>query len=334
MAAADRRLLPDRVNEYLNYLLNIKAHSTLSIDGYALDLRLFFAYLVAERSKLDMETVLAPDYDLSNLDDTFLASVSISDVYSFLTYCGRDRGNDQDARKRKSSAIRGFFKYICDTMGYIEKNPTAQLSVARGKKKLPRYLTLEQSQELLAAVDGEFAARDYCILTLFLNCGLRLAELCALNLSDFDLQEKTMLVTGKGNKQRLLYLNDACVASILDYLKQRPNDKLRGNDRNALFISRLNKRIGRQSVQNLVYKYLAKIGLDGQHYSVHKLRHTAATLLYQHADVDVLILKDMLGHENLATTEIYTHVVNKQLQDAIDRNPLNQDPKQKKKTES
>ena len=176
---------------------------------------------------------------------------------------------------------------------------------------------------LLDAVDGQFRARDYCVLTLFLNCGLRLAELCALNLSDIDLTEKTMLITGKGNKQRMLYLNQACVQALTDYLRVRPVDALHGDDRDALFISHLNKRLGRQSVQLMVYKYLDKIGLQGQHYSVHKLRHTAATLMYQHGNIDVLVIKDVLGHENLATTEIYTHIANKQIQEAIEKNPLN-----------
>ncbi len=209
-------------------------------------------------------------------------------------------------------------------MGYIANNPSAQISVASDQKRLPKYLTLEQSLELLKAVDGPDKARDYCILTLFLNCGLRLAELCALNLSDLNFTDKTMLVTGKGNKQRMLYLNETCVRALLDYLKVRPVDKLRGDDRDALFISRLNKRLGRQSVQLMVYKYLEKIGLQGQHYSVHKLRHTAATLMYQHGNIDVLVIKDVLGHENLSTTEIYTHIANKQIQEAIEKNPLNE----------
>ena len=318
----DRRLLPQRVNEYLNYLSNVKDSSPLTVEGYVRDLRLFLTFVVSQRERRSPADY-NKDYDLSYIDDKFLSSVTISDVYAFLSYCGSDRSNSVITRKRKSSSIRGFFKYISDNMGYISSNPTAQLQVAAGKKKLPKYLTLDQSLELLNAVEGDNSTRDYCILTLFLNCGLRLAELCSLNLSDIDLQQKTMVVIGKGNKQRMLYLNDSCVNAILAYLKVRPVNDLKGSDRNALFISRLNKRIGRQAVQLMVYHYLEKIGLDGQHYSVHKLRHTAATLMYQHGDVDVLVLKDMLGHENLSTTEIYTHVENKQLREAVSKNPLN-----------
>lgn len=322
MAVNDRTLLPDRVNEFLNYLINVKGSGTLTVESYARDLRLFFDFLCGKK---DPSGPSEPDRprDLRAVDDAFLSAVSVRDIYDFLTYCGTTRGNSPTTRRRKSSALRGFFKYVCDKMHYIENNPTVGMELAGGKQKLPRYLTLEQSVALLQAVEGENAARDYCILTLFLNCGLRLAELCALNLSDIDLEARTMVVTGKGNKQRMLYLNDACVEAILSYLRVRPHDGLQGDARSALFVSRLGKRVGRRGVQDMVYRYLGKIGLDGQHYSVHKLRHTAATLLYQHANVDPLILKEMLGHENLATTQIYTHVDNKQVRDAIDHNPLN-----------
>ncbi|MGN1444452.1 MAG: tyrosine-type recombinase/integrase [Acutalibacteraceae bacterium] len=262
------------------------------------------------------------EIDLSFIDDAVLSKITLNDIHSFLSYCKDERGNSSVTRARKASAIRGFFKYISDRMGYIDSNPTSQLQVAKSKEKLPKYLTLEQSRELLNSVEGKNKERDYCILTLFLNCGLRLAELVNLNIHDFDLVNKTLVVTGKGNKQRMLYLNKACVDSIMAYLAVRPHDGLKGDARNALFISRLNKRIGRQAVQLMVYGYLEKIGLDGQHYSVHKLRHTAATLMYQHSGVDVLVLKDLLGHENLSTTEIYTHIENKQLREAISKNPL------------
>ncbi len=322
MASIDRARLPDRVNEFLNYLINVKGSGKLTVESYARDLQLFFSFLINQKNASDPP---APDEkpDLSSFDDAFLSAVTVRDIYDFLTYCGTARGNSPTTRRRKSSALRGFFKYVCDKMHYIDNNPTVGMELAGGKQKLPRYLTLEQSEALLQAVEGENAARDYCILTLFLNCGLRLAELCALNLSDIDLDNRTMRVTGKGNKQRMLYLNDACVEAILSYLQVRPHDGLQGDARSALFVSRLHKRIGRQTVQLMVYHYLAKIGLDGQHYSVHKLRHTAATLLYQHANVDPLVLKEMLGHENLSTTQIYTHVDNKQVRDAIDQNPLN-----------
>lgn len=321
MSEFNPELLPPRVNEFCGYLRAVKDSSTLTIDGYIRDLRLFFEHY-AKLHKLIVSDDNHKEVDLSFIDDAVLSIITLTDIHSFLSYCKDARSNSSVTRARKASAIRGFFKYVSDRMGYIPSNPASQLQVAKGKDKLPKYLTLEQSRALLNSVDGENKVRDYCILTLFLNCGLRLAELVNLNIHDVNLDNKTLVVTGKGNKQRMLYLNKACVDSLKAYLAVRPHDGLKGDARDALFISRLNKRIGRQAVQLMVYGYLEKIGLDGQHYSVHKLRHTAATLMYQHSGIDVLVLKDLLGHENLSTTEIYTHIENKQLRDAISKNPL------------
>lgn len=318
----DPKLLPERVNEFLHHILVVKNSSQLTVNGYARDLRLLLEYIVAENQGLSLDD-LGKDFDLSFIDDEFLANITIKDIYSFLTYCAQERGNSPATRKRKSSSIRSFFKYIADNMKYIPSNPVSQLQIMAEKKRLPRYLTLEQSIALLDSVEGPNRVRDYCILMLFLNCGFRLSELVNLNLNDINFDERTITVIGKGSKQRRLYLNDACVDALKSYLAVRPVDGLKGDARNALFISRLNKRIGRQAVQLMVYHYLEKIGLNGQHYSVHKLRHTAATLLYQHGGVDVLVLKEMLGHENLSTTEIYTHVDDKRLRSAIESNPLN-----------
>lgn len=322
----DPRLLPERVNEFLHHILVVKNSSQLTVNGYARDLRLLLEYIVAEKQGLSLDD-LGKDFDLSFIDDEFLANITIKDIYSFLTYCAQERGNSPATRKRKSSSIRSFFKYIADNMKYIPSNPVSQLQIMAEKKRLPRYLTLEQSIALLDSVEGSNRVRDYCILMLFLNCGFRLSELVNLNLNDINFDERTITVIGKGSKQRRLYLNDACVDALKSYLTVRPVDGLKGDARNALFISRLNKRIGRQAVQLMVYHYLEKIGLNGQHYSVHKLRHTAATLLYQHGGVDVLVLKEMLGHENLSTTEIYTHVDDKRLRSAIESNPLNKKTK-------
>ena len=323
MSIADERfLLPPLVNEYISDLIIVKGRSKLTVNEYVSDLRLFFRFIVSKNKKLKSPEELPEDFDLSYLDEKFMEKISLRDVNEFLIYCSENRTNSLTTRSRKASSIRGFFKYICDKMHYIENNPVSQLQVAPSKNKLPKYLTLEESRQLLNSVSGDNKIRDYCILTLFLNCGLRLAELVGLNVHDIDFNKQSMIVTGKGNKQRIVYLNNACISALKDYLAVRPAGSLKGDDRNALFISRLNKRIGRQAVQLMVYKSLEKIGLQGQHYSVHKLRHTAATLTYQYGDVDVLILKEMLGHENLSTTEIYTHLENKQLREAAKSNPL------------
>lgn len=321
----DRSLLPDLVNEYISELSIVKGRSNQTVNEYISDLRLFFRFLAAKRMGLQSPDELEKNFNLSYIDVDFISDVTLKDVNEFLIYCAGARSNNTTTRSRKASSVRGFFKYISDKMHYIDVNPVSQLEVAKRKKELPRYLTLEESIQLLNSVEGPNKARDYCILTLFLNCGLRLAELVGLDVRDVNLTEKTMIVTGKGNKQRKIYLNKACVDALSAYLQVRPQNNLKGDDRNALFISRLKKRIGRQAVQLMVYHYLEVIGLNGQHYSCHKLRHTAATLMYQHGNVDVLVLKEMLGHEAIATTEIYTHLESKQLREAAKRNPLSKE---------
>jgi site-specific recombinase XerD len=318
----NKNLFPKLLNEYISDLIVTKGCNKSTTSGYETDLWLFFRFLAAKEKNLSSPAALEKNFNLTYMDAEYFSKVTLKDVNEFLAYCSSERINNITTRARKASAIRGFFKYIADKMNYIERNPVSQLQVASPPKKLPKYLTLDESRNLLASVDGENKERDYCILTLFLNCGLRLAELVSLNIGDILFSEEKMLVTGKGNKQRMVYLNKACIDALKAYLAVRPHNQLKGDDRNALFISRLNKRIGRQAVQLMVYHYLEKIGLNGQHYSVHKLRHTAATLMYQHGEADVLLLKEMLGHENLSTTEIYTHVENKQLREAVKNNPL------------
>ncbi len=318
-------LLPPLVFDYYTELTVIKSNSKLTVDEYISDLWQFFRFLVSKDKRLSSPAELADDFDLSYIDTDYISKITLRDINNFLIYCANKCSNETNTRARKASSIRGFFKYISDKMNYIDHNPAAQLQVASSKKKLPRYLTLQQSIDLLNAVKGTYKERDYCILTLFLNCGLRLSELVGLDISDINFDENTMLVTGKGNKERVVYLNRACLLAINSYLAVRQHDRVDPADKNALFLSQRNKRIGPRMVQQMVYNYLKEIGLDGQHYSVHKLRHTAATLMYQHGDVDVLVLKDMLGHENLATTEIYTHLENKQLREAAKSNPLSKE---------
>ena len=321
-------LLPRTVQEYLRIYLDVtKGKSQLTILEYASDLRTFFRFIVAKRAGIS-PAQLDNDYDLSDIDISFIETITTTDIFKFLDYCAKELDNSTTTRSRKISSLKGFFGYICTKMKYIEVNPMDPVEAPKKKKTLPKYLTLEQSVALLNSVEGEDKERDYCILTIFLNCGLRVAELCALDIGDINFDEETMIVTGKGDKERKIYLNKSCIEAIKSYLKVRPRDGV--IDRSALFLSRLKKRMGRQAVQNMVYKYLGKIGLDGAGYSVHKLRHTAATLMYQHGNVDVLVLKEMLGHENLATTEIYTHLLDKQLRDAAKSNPLSGESENKK----
>lgn len=318
--------MPDLVNEYIDDLSVAKDRSKSTLNEYSSDIRLFLRYMVSISKNLDSPDKLPSDYDLSYLDRDFFNNVTLRDVNNFLTYCKNERNLEARARMRKASSLRGLFKFLSVKMHYIDNNPLEMLEVASSKKSLPRYLTLDQSIALLNAVNGPYKSRDYCILTLFLNCGLRLAELTALNVTDINFESETLIVKGKGNKERMVYLNKACILALESYLRDRPHNGLADDDaRKALFISRLNMRMGRQAVQLMVYKYLNAIGLEGQHYSVHKLRHTAATLMYSHGEVDVLTLKEVLGHENLSTTEIYTHIENKQIRDAVSSNPLSKE---------
>ncbi len=318
--------LPNLVRQYLNYLSGVKSKSQLTVLEYASDLRLFFRYISKSRGLCD-NSVPFDEINIALMSDDVICGVTLDEAYAFLTYCRAERKNNNNARARKAVAIKRFYHYL-QVHGKIEVNRIAFLESPQTKKALPKYLTLEQSIKLLNSVDGKFKERDYCILTLFLNCGLRLSELVGINLSHIK-DNNTLVVLGKGNKERTVYLNNACLNAIKAYMAVRPVDGLK--DRDALFISNRKTRISKQSVQKMVEAYLDKSGLSGLGFSTHKLRHTAATLMYQYGSVDPLQLKEILGHENLSTTEIYTHIHNDQLKQAVDSNPLN-DPSNFKKS--
>lgn len=312
--------LPPLLQDFANHQLAIKNKSELTVDEYALDLILFFRYLKAQQSG-KVPSPSFSDIDISDIDIEFLRKVTLADAYAFLSYCKSERDNDAAARARKASSIRAFFKYLCVQRKLLDENPMQELETPKQKRAQPKYLTLEESLRLLASVEGKYKERDYCILTLFLNCGLRLSELVSINYTDIK-DNNTLVVRGKGNKERTVYLNEACVTAIRNYMAVRPVDKVRQKDKTALFLSSRFQRISPKTVQHMVYGYLDKCGLGDRGLSVHKLRHTAATLMYQHGNVDVLVLKEILGHENLGTTEIYTHLVDEQLKKASDANPL------------
>lgn len=308
---------PKVIRDYLVYMSTIRGKSPLTVREYYIDLRTYFRFIKKHRGLVPADTPMEKT-DISDIDVKFAASVNLSDIYEYMYYLMNERSNNASTRSRKISSLRSFYKYYCDKLGLIEENPTRNLETPKKKRALPKYLTLEQSIEFLGAVQGEHAARDYCILTFFLNCGMRLSELVGINLE--DISENKLTVTGKGNKERTLYLNDACLSALEAYLKVRPADGLK--DKNALFISKQRERISPKTVQWIVKKYLAGAGLAGKGFSVHKLRHTAATLMYQDGGVDIRVLQQMLGHENLSTTEIYTHTSSAQLEEAAKLNPL------------
>ena len=311
-------MLPPIAVDFLNYYSVIKNRSDLTITEYANDLLTFFRFLKIENGLEDKYTPFEK-IDVKDVTESLISNVTLNDAYKYLAYCKNQRDNNERTRARKVASLRMFYKFLTVQKGIFKENPLQELDSPQIKKSLPKYLTLEESLSLLKAVDGKNRERDYCIITLFLNCGMRLSELVSLNISDIR-TNNTLVVTGKGNKERTIYLNDACVDAINAYLPVRPVDGVK--DKNALFISRNKKRISPKTIQCIVKNTLEKAGLGDRDLSTHKLRHTAATLMYQYGDVDVLAIKEILGHENLNTTQIYTHIVDEQLKKAAQANPL------------
>lgn len=310
---------PPVIREFLGYLGTIRGKSPKTVEEYYLDLRTFFRYIKQNRGLVAAKTPFEK-IDISDIDLDLIKTINLTQVFEYMNFLISERSNGTATRSRKVSSLRSFFRYLTNKTGKLKMNPVEELETPKQKKSLPRFLSLEQSLELLSKVEGKTRERDYCILILFLNCGMRLSELVGINLNDIHFSDCTVKITGKGNKERMIYLNEACIDAISRYLAVRPKEAL--IDKNALFISGQRKRISPKTVQYLVKKYLAEIELGGPGYSVHKLRHTAATLMYQHGHVDIRVLKDILGHENLGTTEIYTHLSSDQMASAAASNPL------------
>lgn len=322
-----RQEAPAELRNFLTYMETIKGKSRQTCEEYYLDLRMFFRYILQKRGLVSSQTPF-DEISIDSVDLPLIQSVTLTDVYDFLGFASKDRpkyhkspstpyGNGAKARARKVSALRVFFRYLTDKAGKLEHNPVQNLDYPKTKQALPRFLTLKESLDLLENIESDYPERDYCMITLFLNCGLRVSELVGLNVGDY--REDTLRVLGKGNKERVVYLNQACRDAIEAYLPHRIKPKPEFAP--ALFISRLGRRISAQTVKWIVYQQLEHAGLGGKNYSVHKLRHTAATLMYQNG-VDVRTLKEVLGHENLDTTMIYTHITDENLKFAAMQSPL------------
>lgn len=310
--------IPDDVIDYLHYLDFVKQRSPRTINGYYMDLRGFFRFMMAEWNLVNTNTP-PEEIDLTAITTAQIAKIRKRDIFNFLENA-RTNDNGPKARARKLSALRGFFGYMCTQVNRLQQNPTENISLGAPKKTLPKYLTLDECISLLQNIQSDFYERDYCILTLFLNCGMRLAELVTIDLNSF--RDDTIRIMGKGGKERLVYLNDACQSALAIYIKARaalPNLV----DKQALFVSkRTGKRLTARRVEQIVARCLQSAGLSGRGFSPHKLRHTAATLMYQHGNVDMLALKEILGHENVSTTQIYTHINQQQLKNAVASSPL------------
>ena len=308
--------IPQIVRDFLMYIQVVRGESKITGEDYYFDLRTFFKFM--KMRKLNISDTPFEKIDITDIDINFIRAITLSDIYEFLFYLENVRKNSARSRSRRISCLRTFFKYLTNKANLLTDNPIEELDSPSLPKSLPRYLNLNDSVKLLESVDGPNKQRDFAILTIFLNCGLRLSELVNLNLS--DVSGDFITVNGKGNKQRSIFLNAACKNAIDDYLKIRPKDGLK--ERDALFVSRNRTRISPKTVQWLVKKHLNTAGLSDQKLSTHKLRHTAATLMHRHGNVDIRVLQEILGHENLGTTQIYTHVDNDQVRSAAESNPL------------
>ena len=323
---------PEYLNSFLDYSITILNKSPNSVKEYNYDIANFLKFMMIH-FKLTNET----DYeqiDITKFSEQDLKKITLSDIHSYVSHLAIDNKSKATTRARKISTIRIFFKYLSQKTNILEVNPAQNLETPKLEKRMPKYLSLDDSKKLLNAADNQDNRnykRDYAITTLFLNCGMRLSELVGINMNDIDFNECKMTVIGKGNKERTIYLNKSCMVAINDYISSRPPQSLikrdSKNSEKALFLSEQKKRISNRTVQAIINKELQQAGLDSKNLSVHKLRHTAATLMYQYGNVDIRALQELLGHQSISITEIYTHVSDDQVRNAVESNPL-ADPRQ------
>ena len=313
---------PPYLNDFLDYMITIQNKSKNTVKEYNYDLATFLRFLKMHFKLTDEDDLKKIEFDDISIDT--LKKVKLEDLHAFLGYLTKNYNSKATTRSRKVSSLRIFFNYLCQK-NLLEINPTQNLETPKIGKRLPRYLTLEDSRKLLNVAsneDNRNNERNYAITTLFLNCGMRLSELVGINLTDIVWDECQLNVIGKGNKERTIYLNKACIKALEEYMRVRPKTHITADAEKALFLSERKQRISRRMVQEIIYSELKQAGLDTSKFSVHKLRHTAATLMYQYGQVDIRALQELLGHESISTTEIYTHVSNNQVRDAVERNPL------------
>lgn len=311
--------IPSPLKDFLDYMETIKGKSKNTVQAYNYDLTLFLRFLKIRRELVssDLDLDLIP---IGDVDEKLIQSINLTDLYSFLSFVANKRENKNSARARKVACLRSFFRYLLK-MKIINDNPTTELEAPKLNSRHPVYLTLEESKQLLSSINGNNKERDYAIITLFLNCGLRLSELIGIDINKIN--DDTLTVIGKGNKERTVYLNNACINAIDRYLKVRPKYKVK--DKQALFLSLRKQRISKRTVQYIVKKYIGLSELDVDKFSTHKLRHTAATLMYKYGKVDIRALQQILGHENISTTQIYTHIDDEGLRNAAKSNPLSEE---------
>lgn len=323
---------PIFLNDFLDYSSTILNKSPNTMKEYNYDINHFLRFIKYKfnMAKMDNEVGLA-NIKINDLTVETIARIQIEDIHAFLGYMKDTFHSKPATLARKVASIRVFFHYMCNKTKRIPNNPAIDLETPKLDRRLPRYLSLDQSRKLLQVAatpplgthgNHDNSSRNFAIITLFLNCGMRLSELVNINIKDIDFSENKLNVIGKGNKERAIYLNKACINAINDYLKDRPKEGVKYDSRDALFLSEQRRRISNRTVQYIVKEEMRIAGIDPNKYSVHKLRHTAATLMYKYGNVDIRALQVLLGHESVSTTEIYTHVDNEQIRSAVESNPL------------
>ena len=312
--------MPLILEDYLNYMETIKGSSPNTTREYFYDLRSFFRFIKI-RYKLVDRDIPFNEISIEDVDIELIKKINIQDLHAYIAYMDKNKNNKNSAKSRKVSSLKSFYNYLYSIVNLIDKNPAEKLSAPKTDNRQPVYLTLEESKKLLNTVlkikNDFLRKRDYAIVMLFLNCGLRLSELSGIDMD--KIKNDTLSVIGKGNKERTIYLNPSCIYAIDDYLTVRPKDAL---DKKALFLSIRKQRMSNRAIQRRIDKHLEDAGFDTSVYSTHKLRHTAATLMYKHGNVDIRALQEILGHENVSTTQIYTHIDDERLRDAVNSNPL------------
>ena len=317
---------PPIVTDFAQYMKSILARSELTVCEYLLDIRTFLRFLCATDQGLNLYECDVTKIDISKVSVNRLAEVDTDFLIKFVFYLDNQRDNSGSSKRRKVASLRAFFRFLHIKKHLIPTNPAIDLEAPKIAQTLPKYLTLDESISLLQSIyydqESKNRQRDFAIVTLFLNCGMRLSELCGINLTDIDRNWEYITVVGKGGKKRQVFLNETCRAALYPYLRIRLDGNPEKNQTTALFLSSRNKRISNKTVQAMVYKYLEMAGLGNRGLSVHKLRHTAATLMYQEGGVDVRVLQELLGHAQLNTTQIYTHVGSRSVRAAVEQNPL------------
>lgn len=326
LKSAEYKTFPAILREYASYTAAIKGNSEKTVCEYLLDLRTFFRFMRFKESGENFERSEFEKISISDITLDDIKAVTPQLIIEFLMHTGIEMGNSTTTRMRKLSSLKSLFHYLYGKKRLIDFNPTSDIDSPKKSKTLPKYLSVEESVRLLETVrsdaESKTQERDYAIITLFLNTGMRLSELVGLNLESFDSDLNYVKVRGKGDKERVIYLNKAAKSAVTSYLRIRLDPRFIRTSDHALFLSARQQRISNKTVQWMIYKYLGLAGLGSRGLSVHKLRHTAATLMYQSGKVDIRVLKDILGHEQLNTTQIYAHVVSRNLEDAVDANPL------------